>query len=60
MTSCFNAMIDCNFNIVLGQGLWSLLCHYMDWLWSGVVLEEDEEGGERQGNGVEEEAILMH
>jgi len=32
----------------------------MDWLWSGVVLEEDEEGGERQGNGVEEEAILMH
>jgi len=53
-------MIDCNFNIVLGQGLWSLLCHYMDWLWSGVVLEEDEEGGERQGNGVEEEAILMH
>jgi len=39
-------MIDCNFAIVAGQGFWRLLCHYMDWLRSGVVSEE-EEGGER-------------
>ncbi len=58
-TSCLNAMIDCNFAIVAGQGFWRLFCHYMDWLWSGVVSKE-EEGGERWGNGVEVEAILMH
>jgi hypothetical protein len=36
-------MIDCNFDIVAGQDLWSLLHHYMDWLQSGVVEEEEEE-----------------